>query len=201
LTAQRREPWGPVLSLALLAVLTSASWLLTSVSLFSEDPERSAEQDDLVAVIYGAVIRRTDREGNPYQELRSERAELLRSAKSNLVRPIVTVAPPGSRAMRLSADHATINSQRTEVSLRGGVQLFQESSSSEPFVRVTTETLFFSSVENVARTSEPVRVTRGRSELHGVGMVARTDTGQVTILADTRMVMPSLGAQPKGNPR
>lgn len=198
---RRPEHWGSILSLALLAVLTGASWLLSSVSLFSESPGRSAEQEDLVSVIYGAVIRRTDSEGGPHQELRSERAEQLRNGESNLVRPIVTVTPAGGRAIRLSANHATISSQRTEISLRGGVQLFQEPSSSEPFVRVTTETLFFSSVENIARTSEPVRVTRGRSELHGVGMVARTDTGQVVVLANTRMVMPSLGTQPKGNPR
>jgi LPS export ABC transporter protein LptC len=102
--------------------------------------------------------------------------------------------------MRMSADHATINTRHTEVFLKGDVTLFQEPTSNEPFVRVKTGSLFYSSVENIARTGDPVRVTRGRSELHGVGMLARPNTGQITILADTRMVMPEWSIEPNGKP-
>ena len=197
---QRPENWGSILSLALLAVLTAASWLLSSLSLFDEDPRRAVRQDDLVSVVHGAVIRRADAQGTPFQEVQSERAEQLRNGEAHLIKPSLIVSPAGGRTMRLAADHATINAQHTEVFLRGNVSLFQEPTVNEPFVRVNTDTLFYSSAENIAKTDDPVRVTRGRSELHGVGMVARPNTGQITILADTRMVMPDLGIEPQGRP-
>lgn len=197
---QRPENWGSILSLALLAVLTAASWLLSSLSLFDEGPRRAVSQDDLVSVVHGAVIRRADSQGTPFQEVQSERAEQLRNGEAHLMKPSLIVSPASGRTMRLAADHATINPRHTEVFLRGDVKLFQEPTSTEPFVRVNTDTLFYSSVENIARTDDPVRVTRGRSELHGVGMVARPNTGQITILSDTRMVMPGLVIEPQGRP-
>ena len=181
---------GQWISLLLMGSLAAGSWLLAS--LLSHQGPASAPKDssDLTSVVLEAFITRTGAEGNPQQQIRSVRIDQYRDGRSALSEPELIQSKPNHASVKATGRSAEVSADQKVIYLEGEVVLNRSEFGGTPAVSVQTERLEYRVEEEIARTSDPVRVRRGRSELHGVGMVANQKTGRLEVLADSRMVIP-----------
>jgi len=185
-----RDRVGQWVSLSLLAVLTTGSWLIATILSTGEFTSTARDSQDLTSVVKAATIYRTGPDGDREQEIKSLRLEQFRDGRSTLAAPVLIQTKPNQAMVQVGARQADISSDQKVVKLKGNVVLERSAFNEGAAVRVQTENLEYLVDDEIAKTSDPVRVQRGNSELHGVGMFANQKTGRLDVLADSRMVIP-----------
>jgi len=185
-----RDHVGQWISLLLLGLLATSSWLIAALVPNMEPPSTPRDGSEVSSIVRQAVIHRTGPGGNPQQEVRSARLEQFRDGRSTLSSPVLVHARPEHASVRVVGRQAEISADQNLIRLQGDVLLQRAEFQGSPPVRVQTDRLDYLVDEEIARTSDPVRVQRGQSELIGVGLIANQKTGQLTVLADSRMVIP-----------
>lgn len=185
-----RDRVGQWISLALLAILTTGSWLIAALVAKNQFSVVSRDGNEVSSVVTGALIYRTGLNGDPQQEIRSTRLEQFQDGRSTLLAPEFVQSKPEHAIVRVIGREAEISSDHSAIKVRGGVVLRRSEFQGSPAIAVETSNLEYLVDEQIARTSDLVRVKRGQSELVGMGMVANQRTGQLSVLADSRMVIP-----------
>lgn len=192
-----RDRIGQWVGTLLLATLAAGSWI-GSVLIVNQPPGTGLRSDgDITSVIVDASIVRTGLGGAPEQLVTSTRIEKYRDGRATLVQPKVVYTRDDQATVEAIGRFAEISSDQKIVRFKGSVVLEQSEFRGASAVLVRTETLEYRVDEGVAKTADPVHVRRGRSELHGVGMIANQKTGRLQVLADSRMVIPKDRASPR----
>ena len=185
-----RDRVGQWVSLALLAILTTSSWLIAAIVTNNQSSVVSRDGNEISSVVTAALIYRTGPDGDPQQEIRSTRLEQFQDGRSTLLAPEFVQARPEHAVVRVVARQAEISSDQNLIRVQGGVILQRSAFQGSPAIAVQTNNLEYLVDEEIARTADLVRVKRGQSELVGMGMIANQRTGQFSVLADSRMVIP-----------
>ena len=181
---------GTLLSVALLGTLAAASYLLSEWALQPDWQKASATRTGPTAYVYGASITRTNESGTPAQRVQTPNIKQMADGQSVFSEPVVVTLRPDRPPVMATALQGEVNSDQSIVTLRQKVVVTRQAFGTDPAMRVETNSLTFMVNENLARTADPVMIYRGASTLYGVGMTLNQKTDQVTILADSRMVLP-----------
>lgn len=193
-----RERIGQWVGTFLLATLAAGSWLVSVLVLNQPSVTGLRSDGDITSVIVDATIVRTGLGGTPEQLVTSARIEQYRDGRATLVQPRIIYTRDDRATVEAIGRLAEVSSDQKIVRFNGSVVLEQSEFRGASAVVVRTETLEYRVDEGIARTADPVHVRRGRSELHGVGMIANQRTGRLQVLADSRMVIPQDQASPRG---
>ncbi|MEN9794904.1 MAG: hypothetical protein RJA17_1444 [Pseudomonadota bacterium] len=181
---------GTLVSVVLLGALAAASYLLSEWALQPDWQKASATRTGPTAYVYGATIVRSNSEGFPAQRIQTPEIEQLADGQSFFTEPVVVTLRPDRPPIMATALRGEVSSDQSVVTLKKTVVVTRQAYETDPAVRVETESLTFLVNEDLARTADPVMIYRGASTLYGVGMTLNQKTDQVTILADSRMVLP-----------
>jgi len=181
---------GTLLSVALLGALAAASYLLSEWALQPDWQKASATRTGPTAHVYGATITRTNERGSPAQRVQTPRITQMADGQSVFSEPVVVTLRPDRPPVMATALRGEVNADQSIVTLRQKVVLTRQAFDADPAIRIETNSLTFLLNENLARTADPVMIYRGSATLYGVGMTLNQKTDQVTILADSRMVLP-----------
>ncbi|MDA0665352.1 MAG: LPS export ABC transporter periplasmic protein LptC [Proteobacteria bacterium] len=181
---------GSIVSMALLGGLAAASYLLSEWALQPDWQRASADRAGPTALVYGATIVRTNRDGLPDQRIQTPEIEQFADGQSLFKSPVVVILRPDRPPVTVTADKGSVSADQSLVTLRQKVVVTRRAFGTDPSIRVETESLAFFVNEDIARTADPVMIYRGTSTLYGVGMTLNQKTDQMTILADSRMVLP-----------
>lgn len=190
-----RENTGSAVSLFLLATLACGAWLLATVTEFNTKGGGREAANEVSSVIEGAVITRTDKAGHPVQTLRAERIQQYNGGSALLSRPTISQFRPDHAPLNIVADLASVSDDQEEVGLKGNVVLTRSAFRGQAAVEVQTSSLTYLVKAEVATTLEPVKITRGDSTLHGIGMKANHGENRFEIIAGTNMVLPADATQ------
>jgi lipopolysaccharide export system protein LptC len=181
---------GTLLSVVLLGALAAASYLLSEWALQPDWQKASATRTGSTAHVYGATIVRSNSEGLPAQRIQTPEIEQWADGQSFFTEPVVVTLRPDRPPVMATALRGEVSSDQSVVTLKKTVVVSRQAYGTDPAIRVETESLTFLVNEDLARTADPVMIYRGASTLYGVGMTLNQKTDQVTILADSRMVLP-----------
>jgi LPS export ABC transporter protein LptC len=181
---------GTLLSVVLLGALAAASYLLSEWALQPDWQKASATRTGPTAYVYGASITRTNEGGAPAQRVQTPRITQMGDGQSVFSEPVVVTVRPDRPPVMATALRGEVNADQSIVTLRQKVVVTRQAFGADPAIRVETNSLTFLLNENLARTADPVMIYRGGATLYGVGMTLNQKTDQVTILADSRMVLP-----------
>jgi LPS export ABC transporter protein LptC len=181
---------GTLLSVALLGALAAASYLLSEWALQPDWQKASATRTGPTAYVYGASITRTNEGGTPAQRVQTPRITQMADGQSIFSEPVVVTVRPDRPPVMAMALRGEVSADQSIVTLRQKVVVTRQAFGEDPAIRVETNSLTFLLNENLARTADPVMIYRGGATLYGVGMTLNQKTDQVTILADSRMMLP-----------
>jgi LPS export ABC transporter protein LptC len=181
---------GTLLSVALLGALAAASYLLSEWALQPDWQKASATRTGPTAYVYGASITRTNEGGTPAQRVQTPRITQMADGQSIFSEPVVVTVRPDRPPVMATALRGEVSADQSIVTLRQKVVVTRQAFGEDPAIRVETNSLTFLLNENLARTADPVMIYRGGATLYGVGMTLNQKTDQVTILADSRMMLP-----------
>ncbi len=181
---------GSIVSMALLGGLAAASYLLSEWVVQPDWKRASADRVGPTALVYGATIVSTSRGGLLNQRIQTPEIEQFADGESFFKSPVVVFFRPDRPPVKVTADKGSVSADQSLVTLRQRVVVTRQAFGADPSIRVETESLAFFVNEDIARTADPVMIYRGISTLYGVGMTLNQKTDQMTILADSRMVLP-----------
>lgn len=181
---------GSIVSMALLGGLAAASYLLSEWALQPDWQRASGERVGPTALVFGATIVRTNRSGLPDQRIQTPQIEQFADGQSLFKAPVVVILRPDRPPVTVTADRGSVSADQSLVTLRQRVVVTRQAYETKSALRVETESLAFFVDEEIARTADPVMIYRGISTLYGVGMTLNQKTDQITILANSRMVLP-----------
>jgi lipopolysaccharide export system protein LptC len=181
---------GSLVSIALLGTLAAASYLLSEWALQPNWENMSGDPMGPTAHVYSASITRTNENGVPTQRVQTPSISQMADGQSVFTEPVVVTLRPDRPPVMATALRGDVNADQTVVTLRQKVVVTRQAFGADPAIRIETSSLTFLVNDGLARTAEPVMIYRGASTLYGVGMTLNQKTDQVTILADSRMVLP-----------
>lgn len=181
---------GSLVSIALLGALAAASYLLSEWALQPNWEKTSGDRTGPTAHVYSASITRTNENGVPTQRVQTPNIAQIADGQSVFTEPVVVTLRPDRPPVMATALRGDVNADQTVVTLRQKVVVTRQAFGADPAIRIETSSLTFLVNEGLARTTDPVMIYRGNSTLYGVGMTLNQKTDQVTILADSRMVLP-----------
>jgi lipopolysaccharide export system protein LptC len=181
---------GSLVSIALLGTLAAASYLLSEWALQPNWENMSGDPMGPTAHVYSASITRTNENGVPTQRVQTPSISQMADGQSVFTEPVVVTLRPDRPPVMTTALRGDVNADQTVVTLRQKVVVTRQAFGADPAIRIETSSLTFLVNDGLARTAEPVMIYRGASTLYGVGMTLNQKTDQVTILADSRMVLP-----------
>ena len=181
---------GTLLSVALLGALAASSYLLSEWALQPDWQGETTGQSGPTAYVFGATIIRFDDGGSESQGIQTPKIEQWADGQSLLTEPVLSSLRPDRPPVIATALRGEVNADQSVVTLRGMVVVTRQAFGTDPAIRIETDSLQFLVNEDLAQTADPVMIFRGSSTLYGVGMTLNQKTDQMTILADSRMVLP-----------
>lgn len=90
---------------------------------------------------------------------------------------------PDQPMVRVSADHAELTEGGKEIYLSGNVSVIRGEDSDRDKVTMLTTFLHLIPDDSIAKTDQPVVVTRMNSTVNAVGMVLNNQTGEIQLLS------------------
>lgn len=188
---------GAVLSTLMLGALATSAWLMSEVVQRSSLLPSAGHPTGPTARVFDAHMIRTNNEGVPMQLVDTPDLTQQGDGSMDLVSPTI-------RALRLERPPVVILSERAHVSadqervdLVDNVRVSRAAFGAEPPILVRTPVLAVFPKEDIAKTEAPVIITRGLSTLTGRGLLLDQKTDRLTILAESRMVLPKRGPEPQ----
>jgi lipopolysaccharide export system protein LptC len=109
---------------------------------------------------------------------------------SEIDKPIVQSLTREHPPMTMTAQHAHVNQDQSQVDLSGDVDLQRPGASSSQPLHIQTDALTLLTDEEVAKTDKPIRMKLGSATIDAVGMVANNATMQVHLTKDVHVTYP-----------
>ncbi len=191
---------GALLSLFLVTALSVSAWLLATLAqqgglLRTERPQGPT------AIVGSAIVTKSNALGEPAQKLVSPKMVQMRDGSMEVDAPHIFAFREDRPPVTVRSIRGTVSPDQSEVVLQGDVVVFREAFGKEPAVTVKTSVMNVYPNEHVAKTQAPVMITRGESTLTGLGMHMDQNTDRITILADSRLVVPRATSNSSPTPR
>jgi len=172
--------------LLLLALAGGTLWLDRAVQAPEHDKSGKMRHDpDFIAEDFG--ITKMGASGKPEYSLSAARMVHYPDDQSTeIVAPRMEQQHDDEAPIIVRAERGRISRNGEEASFYGNVVVVREAGGGRAELRVHTEYLQIVPDRDLARTSKPVTVTEGRSQLTGVGMEINNKTRQFALLSQVR---------------
>jgi lipopolysaccharide export system protein LptC len=181
---------GTLLTVGLMGTLAAASYILSEWALQPDWQKDTVGQSGPTAYVFGATILRSNAGGFESQRIQTPKIEQWAEGQSLFTEPVLSSLRPDRPPVMAKALSGEVNADQSVITLKGMVVVTRQAFGTDPAIRIETDSLQFLVNEDLAQTADPVMIFRGNSTLYGVGMTLNQKTDQVTILADSRMVLP-----------
>lgn len=181
---------GALISTLLLTILAASAWLMSEVAQRSPLQESSGQASGPSARVFQAQVVRTNRAGEPVQQLLTPQLTQQADGSMDLETPTMRALRPDRPPVIVTSRKAQVSADQSRIDLDGDVRISRAAFADEPAILVLTPTLVVLPKEDIAKTDAPVVITRGASTLTGRGLVLDQKTDRLTILADSQMVLP-----------
>lgn len=182
---------GNLVSILFFAALAAASWGLSEYLARGRLERSGVTLSGPSAIIENPNIIRTGADGLPQYRLRASRIEHFENEdKSLIVEPTLISMMKDRPASSARAKTAIATEKQSRIDLEGDVVMIRSAFAGQPEMRLTTARATWLVDEERALTDAPVQVQRGMSLLQGVGMVFDFKTQQISVLSESRMVLP-----------
>lgn len=167
--------------LVLLIGLAGLSfWLERAVQ--EEEGEVREEQNDPDFIVENFTARNMDKNGKPASTLTAKRMKHYPDTEqSELEKPFLVQLNDNGPPVHISADRGLIAGTGDEVRLYGNVVVERQATAERPELRLETKYLQVFPEKDLARTTEYVVITQGRSRLTGVGMEVNSKTEEFVL--------------------
>lgn len=173
--------WSPVIMLLLLAVLT---WWLDTRVRAPKTPLAEAAQHDPEFYIEGFKAVRMNPDGTPRYELTGKRlTHHSDGSGSRLASPNLLYHDYERAPLTVSADTAEVEGSGKNVYFRGNVTIARPAFAASPPLGVATNYLHVVPDDEIARTDQPVTLTRGNSTARSVGLEFDNKAGTIRLLS------------------
>jgi len=172
---------GKLLALLLTgAFFTFGSLWLVQIMGSSSDSGRVDVGNDPDYIVENFSFVRMAETGKPRYVISGERLTHRPNDNSSVIeKPVVQGLNTEHPPMTMTAEHALVSQNQSQVDLTGNVDIRRPGSAKAQPMRVRTQALTFLPDEEIARTEKPVEMTLGSATLTGVGMVANNATMQM----------------------
>lgn len=149
----------------LLGLLAVIGWWLGSMRDSNREADEMMEPDQTVEVLRATTMNAL---GRPYRRLVSPLARHYPNNKgTELDKPILSFFPEtGEPPWIVRSDRGWVSEKTDRIRLHGAVFIDREADVDSPPVHVRTREVLVKPDENYARTSYPLRATRGEDWLH-----------------------------------
>jgi lipopolysaccharide export system protein LptC len=170
-----------VFPLALLVGLAGLSfWLERAVQ--EHETETRVEQNDPDFIVENFTAMKMDKDGKPASTLKARRMKHYPETEtSELEKPFLVQLRDSGPPVNISADRGLIAGSGDEVRLYGNVVVSRQATEERPELRLETRYLQVFPEQDLARTTEHVVITQGRTRLTGVGMEVNSKTEEFVL--------------------
>jgi lipopolysaccharide export system protein LptC len=183
-----RERLSGLISIALLLLLSAGTYYLAEKASQFEDknrPPSSASEPD--SFVEGLTLTKVNAKGEPVFRLRSERmVHFPADNHTEFTLPVLVSLDTDKPKVTVRAKRARANADGDVTELFEEVELVREASGKDPQVRVTTESLVLYTQEEVARSTQAVKIEYASSVLTGVGMEFNHASRQFSLNSSVR---------------
>ena len=167
--------------LVLLIGLAGLSfWLERAVQ--EQEGEAREEQNDPDFIVENFTAMNMDKNGIASSTLKARRMKHYPETEtSELEKPFLVQLRESGPPVHISADRGLIAGTGEEVRLYGNVVVARQATADRPELRLETRYLQAFPEQDLARTTEHVVITQGRSRLSGVGMEFNSKTEEFVL--------------------
>jgi lipopolysaccharide export system protein LptC len=186
--AHFRERLSSFVSIFLLLMLGGGTYYLAEKASQFEDksrPPSSATEPD--SFVEGLNLTKVNAKGEPVFRLRSNRmVHFPADNHTEFTDPVLVSLDADRPKVTVRAKRARANGDGDVTELFDQVELLREASAKDPQVRVTTESMVLYTQEEIARSTEAVKIEYASSVLTGVGMEFNHATRQFSLNSSVR---------------
>jgi lipopolysaccharide export system protein LptC len=186
--AHFRERLSSLISIFLLLTLAGGTYYLAEKASQFEDksrPPSSATEPD--SFVEGLNLTKVNAKGEPVFRLRSNRmVHFPADNHTEFTDPVLVSLDADKPKVTVRAKRARANGDGDVTELFDQVELLREASAKDPQVRVTTESMVLYTQEEIARSTEAVKIEYASSVLTGVGMEFNHATRQFSLNSSVR---------------
>jgi lipopolysaccharide export system protein LptC len=178
-----RERLSGLISIALLLLLAAGTYYLAEKSSQFDDKNRpaisSSEPDSFVE---GLNLTKVNAKGEPVFRLSAARmVHFPVDNHTEFTQPVLVSLDADKPKVTVRAKRARANGDGDVTELFDQVELLREASAKDPQVRVTTESMVLFTQEEIARSTQAVKIEYASSVLTGVGMEFNHATRQFSL--------------------
>ncbi len=167
-----RERLSGLISIALLLLLSAGTYYLAEKASQFDDKNRAPLADtEPDSFVEGLNLTKVNAKGEPVFRLRADRmVHFPVDNHTEFVRPVLVSLDTDRPKVTVRAKRARANGDGDVTELFDEVELLREASAKDPQVRVTTESMVLFTQEEIARSTQAVKIEYASSVLTGVGM-------------------------------
>jgi lipopolysaccharide export system protein LptC len=183
-----RERLSGLISVCLLLLLAAGTYYLAERSSQFEDKNRVAssptEPDSFVE---GLNLTKVNAKGEPVFRLRAERMmHFPEDNHTEFTLPVLISLDADRPKVTIRAKRARANGDGDVTELFDEVELLREASGKDPRVRVTSESMVLYTQEEIARSTQAVKIEYASSVLTGVGMEFNHPARQLSLSSSVK---------------
>lgn len=109
---------------------------------------------------------------------------------SEIDKPVVQSLSTDHPHMTMTANHAHVNQNQSQVDLSGNVEIVRPGAANAQPLHISTQALTLLTDDEIARTDKPIRMVMGSATVDAVGMVANNATQQIQLGGRGRAIYP-----------
>ncbi len=178
-----RERLSGLISLFLLLVLAAGTYYLAEKASQFDDknwPASSLTEPD--SFVEGLNLTKVNAKGEPVFRLRSDRmVHFPGDNHTEFTQPVLVSLDADKPKVTVRAKRARANGDGDVTELYDEVELLREASLKDPQVRVTTQAMTLYTQEEIARSTQAVKIEYASSVLTGIGMEFNHATRQLSL--------------------
>lgn len=188
MSARLSERLSSLVSLFLLLALAAGTYYLAEKSSQFANPDARPPLDsEPDSFVDGLGLTKVNVRGEPVFRLTSKHmVHYPVDNRTEYEAPFLVSLDTDKPKLTIKARRARANAAGDVTELFGDVELVREAGKDESKVRITTQALTLYSDEEIARTSEPVKIEYASSVLTGVGMEFNHATRQFGLHGDVK---------------
>ena len=172
---------GKLLALIMIGVFFAfGSFWLVQIMGSGGDSGRVDVGNDPDYIVENFSFVRMAETGKPRYVISGERLTHRPADNSSVIeKPVVQGLNTEHPPMTMTAEHALVTRNQSQVDLTGNVDIQRPGNASAKPMRVRTQALTFLPDDEIAKTDKPVEMTLGNATMTGVGMQANNATMQL----------------------
>jgi lipopolysaccharide export system protein LptC len=178
-----RERLSGLISIVLLLMLAAGTYYLADrASQFDDKNRPPSSPNEPDSFVEGLNLTKVNAKGEPVFRLRAARmVHFPGDNHSEFTLPVLVSLDADKPKVTVRAKRARANGDGDVTELFDEVELLREASAQDPQVRVTTESMVLYTLEEIARSTQAVKIEYASSVLTGVGMEFNHATRQFSL--------------------